>query len=419
VWLDRAHAPPGLHPEDETSQPRGLWCREMRLPYRRQMSDGSRMQQHWTRPVWDVVLAGVCLQLALSLTIELTQQTSASVRSVALGLATAHAATLVGRRRWPEAVTAVLVLTAVAYRLLGLAPMFLGPASLIGLYTVTVRLPRSRSATWLAAAIVVAVAGGVGLLDWASLALNAGLVVGAWVLGDQVARRQAEMLAHAQRARELEEAREDLARSAVTQERLHIARELHDSVAHTMSVVALNAGTGRLVAEQDPTAAQQALERIENVARGALAEMRQLLAVLRDSDDPLSPLPGMEDVPGLIARTAEAGLAVDVRIEGQPRPLTAGVDLAVYRIVQEALTNTVKHSKAASATVRILFEESAVTVKVDDPGPPRPADAAGSGTGSGLVGMRERVALHGGELRAGPSARGFSVRARLPAGGAP
>ena len=223
-----------------------------------------------------------------------------------------------------------------------------------------------------------------------------------------------------QRTAELEQAREALARQAVTEERLRLARELHDVVAHAMSVIAVQSGVGAHVADSRPGEVGKALAAIEATSRAALTELRRLLGVLRQDGEPqasLTPAPGLANLEGLLAEVAEAGLAVRLRVEGAPSPLPAGVDLSAYRIVQEALTNVVKHAGPAHAQVTIRYRDQEVAVEVIDDGPGVAAVAADGrrGTGHGLIGMVERVAAFGGDLEVGPRPGGGSgVAARLP-----
>jgi signal transduction histidine kinase len=219
--------------------------------------------------------------------------------------------------------------------------------------------------------------------------------------------------------KELEAAQHELARQAVTEERLRIARELHDVVAHSMSVVAVHAGTGRMVARADPAAAERSLATIEDTTRSALAEMRQLLGVLRsaDGDDPaaLLPAPGLGDVHALVAEVVRSGVDVELRVHGVRPAVPPGVDLSAYRVVQEALTNVIKYAGPAKAFVDVRYTDSSVHVEVTDDGRGPAAPAAPGG--NGLVGMRERAAVHGGTLDAGPGdAGGFRVVARFPLG---
>jgi signal transduction histidine kinase len=249
------------------------------------------------------------------------------------------------------------------------------------------------------------------------------LIVSAWLLGNFVGSRRAHTEELERKNRQLEQARLELADRAVAEERLRIARELHDVVAHSMSVVALHAGTGRMVADTDPAAAREALATIERSTRSALHEMRRLLGVLRGSGpgaaDELGPAPGLRDVDALVADVVRSGVTVQVQIEGDRSDVPAGVDLSAFRIVQEALTNVIKHGGRAPTRVEVRYAPDAVTVEVTDGGAGRRDGAVVASTsGHGIVGMRERVALFGGDLDVGPApGGGFRVRARLPFAG--
>ena len=217
------------------------------------------------------------------------------------------------------------------------------------------------------------------------------------------------------RADRLEREQEEQARAAVAEERARIARELHDVVAHSVSVIAVQTGSirHRLRSERPAEAAE--LSGVEQTARQALAEMRRMLGLLRADDEGLSlaPQPGMDEVQRLVDQVRETGLDVELQIEGDRRPLAPGVDLAAYRILQEALTNVVKHAGPSHARVAVRFGERAVELEVADDG--RGPSGGHNGGGHGLVGMRERVALYGGSLEARPGADGgFVVRASLP-----
>ena len=212
------------------------------------------------------------------------------------------------------------------------------------------------------------------------------------------------------------------AERAVTRERLHIARELHDVLAHGISVIAIQAGVARHVFEVRPQEARRALAAIEDTSRSSLAELRQILTALRtdetgrDSDGGpvLDPMPGLADLGTLVARTAIAGVPVEMRACGVRRELPPGLELSAYRIVQEALTNVVKHAGPARAEVVLDYQPQALTIEITDSG--RGAGRS-PGAGHGILGMRERVAVYGGELSAGPLPppdTGFRVCARLP-----
>lgn len=219
------------------------------------------------------------------------------------------------------------------------------------------------------------------------------------------------------RADRLEREREERARAAVAEERARIARELHDVVAHSVSVIAVQTGSMRRRLQQERPAEAKELLGTEQTARQALAEMRRLLGLLRADDDglALAPQPGIDQVDRLVEQIRETGLEVELEVTGGSRSLSPGLDLAAYRIVQEALTNVLKHAGGAPARVAIRFGERDIELEVTDDG--RGGVPGENGAGHGLVGMRERVALYGGSLEAGPRDEGgFAVRARLPTG---
>jgi signal transduction histidine kinase len=213
--------------------------------------------------------------------------------------------------------------------------------------------------------------------------------------------------------RELEEQRELRAEAAVAVERGRIARELHDVIAHNVSMIVVQAGAAQRVLQGEQPHVSSALQAIEETGRQTVDEMRHVLGVLRRPDDAaaLAPQPGLGDLAPLAAQVREAGLEVDLRVEGTPVELPPGIDLSAYRIVQEALTNTLKHSSAGRAWVTVRYAPGAVELEVRDDGS---AAGNGNGTGHGIVGMRERVAIWGGELHAGGREDGWAVRASLP-----
>jgi signal transduction histidine kinase len=238
----------------------------------------------------------------------------------------------------------------------------------------------------------------------------------AWLAGFALRDRAAHAQAAEARAAHAEDEREENARRAVFKERVRIARELHDVVAHHVSMMGVQAGAARVVIDRDRDKAKEALSAIESSSREAVAELHQLLGFLRqvgDADD-LAPQPGLNELPRLAASMHDSDLAVEVSVEGERRPLPATVDVSAYRIVQEALTNTLKHSAASRADVHLRYWPDELEVEIVDDG--RPTGVAPSGPGGlGLIGMRERAALHGGQLSAGPAAGGgFAVRVKLP-----
>jgi signal transduction histidine kinase len=238
----------------------------------------------------------------------------------------------------------------------------------------------------------------------------------AWFAGFALRERSGQAEAAQQRATQAEREREESARRAVFEERVRIARELHDVVAHHVSMMGVQAGAARLVIDRDRDKAKDALAAIEASSRQAVDELHRLLGFLRQAGetDDLAPSPGVSQLPGLVAGMRESDLAVEVDVEGEERPLPPTVDVSAYRIVQEALTNTLKHAGASRADVRLRYGPGELELEIVDDG--RGAgDPSQSGSGLGLIGMRERAALHGGQLTAGPlDGGGFAVRVRLP-----
>jgi signal transduction histidine kinase len=346
--------------------------------------------------------------------------------AVGYGLVLLHTLPLAVRRRLPGAVLALCVASGLAFAALGLVSpvvLALGPAILVAVYTVAAYGSRWVSLAGLAGAEVglAAVQLTRGRFEEPVAWVQFALIVGAaWLLGYFVSVRRVYAAQLEERTAELEQAREALAHRAVAEERLRLARELHDVVAHSMSVIAVQSGVGVHVAESRPEEVGKALAAIEATSRAALTELRRLLGVLRQDSDPqgdLAPVPGLADLDSLLAEVAKAGLPVEVAVEGKPRPLPAGVDLSAYRIVQEALTNVVKHAGPARAQITIRYRDRDVMVEVTDDGRGAAALAGDgrAGTGHGLLGMRERVAAFGGDLETGPGpGGGFRVAARLP-----
>jgi signal transduction histidine kinase len=245
------------------------------------------------------------------------------------------------------------------------------------------------------------------------------LLAAAWTLGQGVRQRRAHAAELEDRAARLEREREEKARQAATQERLRIARELHDVVAHSLSVIGVQAGAARLVLDTDPSPARarEAVAAIEATANRAMAEMRRALGILRDTERSgaaLAPLPGLGQLPALLDQMRTAGLPVDLTVEGTPQPLATSIDLSLYRIVQEALTNALKHARATHAAVVVRYGAHDIAVEVTDDGRGSSPSTARS-EGAGTIGMRERAALFGGELRVGPRPQGgYAVLACLP-----
>ena len=239
-------------------------------------------------------------------------------------------------------------------------------------------------------------------------------LVAAWAAGGTVRSWRHKNVALERANRELAEQRELQARAAVAVERGRIARELHDVVAHNVSMMVVQAGAAARVLHGEQPDVQNALEVIAATGRETVDEMRTLLGVLRSDDGPasLKPQPGLADLDQLLSGVREAGLPVTLRVEGTPRPLPPALDLSAFRIVQEALTNTLKHAGPARADVTVRYEDGLVRLEIADTGR---GPGGGRGTGHGLAGMRERAVMFGGELQALPRPEGgFAVRARLP-----
>jgi signal transduction histidine kinase len=264
--------------------------------------------------------------------------------------------------------------------------------------------------------------GNLALLQALSLAANLVAVIAVWWFSDAVRVRREQEAQLAATVIQLELDRQENARRAVFNERVRIARELHDVVAHHVSVMGVQAGAARRVLQKHPEKAEEALSNIEAASREAVQEMHRLLGFLRQEPEetPLAPQPGMSQLTTLVDQMRDAGLPVELQIEGAQRALPPSVDLSAYRIVQEALTNTLRHAGPARAQVKVNYADSAVDIEVLDNGRgPNEPDSPDS-TGHGLIGMRERVTLLGGKFQAGhhPGV-GYSVRAHLPLDGTP
>jgi signal transduction histidine kinase len=351
--------------------------------------------------------------------------------AAAVALVLVQTLPLAWRRRRPLAVSLVTGLATATY---GFAPwpdlaMPIPVGGLVGMYSVAAWGGRRAARVAGVIAAVVAVLSlslprtDADLVDAAFVSLA---LAGAWLLGDR-ARVQRALAAEAQeRAVRLEREREGEARRAVAAERARIARELHDVVAHHVSVMVVQAEAGPVAVEHDPARAAGVFEAIAATGRQALVEMRRLLGMLRGEEEPtprLAPQPGLAEVPSLVEQVGRAGLRVELVVEGTEAALPPGIDLSAYRIIQEALTNAVKHGGSGRARVLVRYGPDDLRLQIRDEG--RPAGGNGApverrpdaAQGRGLLGMRERVALFGGELHVGPGPDGgFSVDARLPIG---
>ena len=334
-------------------------------------------------------------------------------------LAFLAASPFVLRRRAPLAVLLITSAPVMALIVLGYSTALVGAGLFLAAYTVAAW--SSMRATLIAAAYVFAILVSLTVLvPWemgpAELLTNGAVFAGAFGLGRGTRTRRANLVLLAERAELAERARVEEARRAVSDERLRIAQELHDVVGHTLGVIALQAGVGAHVIDADPAEAKASLLSVQATSRSALAEIRRILGALRSDDaDPSYQAPqGIEALGRLAADLTAAGLPVEIRTEGAPTALPAALDLTAYRVVQESLTNVVKHAgPGARATVTVHHEPGAVVLTVDDDG--AGVAQVGPGVGHGHLGMRERVAVWGGTLATGPlPGGGYRVTARLP-----
>ncbi len=307
--------------------------------------------------------------------------------------------------------------------------------SLIALFTVADRIDRRRSALLALAAgasIAVLIATRVGLQAGLSGTIQTELSIGAaWLLGTWSKDRRAYVAALHERARLLEREREERAARAVADERDRIARELHDVVTHHVSVIVIQAGAGLRALDKRPDDSRQALQAIDATGRQALTDMRRMLGILGAPDGtataagapamgtlgetPNAPMPGLDRLGELLEQLRRAGVPVELAVVGEPRPLDPGIELSAYRIVQEALTNTLKHARGATSRVELRYGTAELGVTITDRGGQGTRGLGVEGaTGRGLIGMRERVAVFGGRFEAGRHGDGFRVSATLP-----
>ena len=323
------------------------------------------------------------------------------------------AGSLVLRRRLPLAAFLIGAVALCAESLLNIGSVFSPYAVQIGAYSLGLYGTRTR-ARWgppiILAGVLVYFADTIRTQAFEPVTVLV-VWVATWAVGYSTARRREEQ----------DRARRAIRRQVVAEERTRIARELHDVVAHHVSVIGVLAAAARRQLERDPGKASAALASIEDSSRQAVVEMHGLLGFLRQEGDgdELVPAPTLRQLEALAGQLSEATLSVDVRVEGEQRALPTSVELSAYRVVQEALTNTVKHAGASTAEVRVRYRPQEVEVEIVDDGVGQSA-APGTYGGHGLVGMRERVALHGGRLTAGPRpGGGYAVQATFPLDGSP
>lgn len=359
--------------------------------------------------VRDAVIAGLFLVAGAA---ELTLR--GSFQPTDIGGVLLMTAPLFLRRRVPFA-SAVLVATGVA--ITGKTPTDLHlmlAALLFAMYSLGAHAPdRTAAAATTVALIILSTSAAIRSPDTAvrDIVSIAAVVATAFAVGRAMRGRELSVIASAERAAAIESEREEDLRGAARDERGRIARELHDVIAHGVTVMVVQAGAADQVIDHDPARARQALLAIQDTGRQALTDLRRLLGLMRDEDSlSLAPQPGLQELDALVDEIRNAGVPIEVEIRGEPRDLPAGVDLSAFRIVQEALTNVMKHAGAARARVVVSYAPNAIELEVVDDG-----RTQAEGEGHGLIGMRDRVTLYGGTLEAGPSEHGgYRVRARLP-----
>ncbi|MBN0048088.1 sensor histidine kinase [Streptomyces actuosus] len=390
--------------------------------------DFLRRHPTWVDGFWAVVLLGISLVAETAN----PETTGTGSPVVVLPVVVLLCATVALRRRWPERMLLLAIALGVVQVALDVETRVTDFALLVIVYTVAATGARWASRLALATGLGAATLAQLrwpnehtGVLgDLAIVVFQTVPFALAWVLGDSIRTRRAYYAQLEERATRLEKEREAQAKVAVAAERARIARELHDVVAHNVSVMVVQADGAAYVLDAAPDQAKKALETISSTGRQALAEMRRLLGVLRTGEHQEAgeyvPQPGVEQIEDLVEQCRGSGLPVDFKVEGTARPLPSGVELTAYRIVQEALTNTRKHGGAnAGASVRLVYFDDGLGLLVEDDGKGAPhelyEEGGFDGQGHGLIGMRERVGMVGGTLDAGPRpGGGFRISALLP-----
>lgn len=328
------------------------------------------------------------------------------------------------RRRHPFATFLIVGLAALLHVALGYQNDFpVTFAVLVALFTVAQYSPRRLA--WIAAGLVALLLPVNFGLDWShqnqvvlsDIPFNYGLFISAWVLGDDLRQRRLRLVELQERAARTDREQAQRLSRAADQERLRISREMHDVIAHSITVMLVHAGGARRIVRQQPEQAERALREIERVGREAMRDTRRLLGLTRSAGGAsvTPPQPSLADLEPLLERTRRAGIEVDLLIAGEQRQLTQGIELSAYRIVQEALTNTMRHSRASSAQVRIEYRSDQLRLQITDDGAALPGS---NGDGHGLAGIRERALTFGGTAEASPIPEGgWRVSATLPLGG--
>jgi signal transduction histidine kinase len=368
----------------------------------------------WSRS--DALVAAGVLAIAVA---EVTASAAISPKAAALPCELVMAIALLWRRRLPLAVAVVVAAAQVVEAAAGVPlqqPVVPVLASVIAVYALMTRANVLRMAVGSAALLsAVGIETALQHKGFGNFAFALIFLVGAAIVGRTVHARTAQTVQLQARADTLEREGEVRVQLAAQEERARIARELHDVIAHSVSVMVVQAGAAEQMMTRNPARALTAVQTVQATGRDALGEMGRLLGILREGMDELglSPQPGLGDVPALIADARHAGLAVELQIIGEQRSLPPGPALSIYRIVQEGLTNVRKHASSTRAAVRLIYSSAGVDAEVTNTG--GETTTATSGGGHGLIGMRERVAVYGGTLQAGPrDGGGYHVHAHLP-----
>ena len=369
------------------------------------------------RNLFDAAIAVASTFISISILVAFIDALGSGRRIALIALTGVHTLSLFWRRDRPWVVLVVNLVTGVAIVTLGMPMVVLGFSPLVAVYSASAAAPKPDSA-WAAALGVAA----FGIAEWQSgfendnstVISNLIGILLVWLVGTMVHDRTEYVRALEARTTELQKAREELAVSAVREERIRIARELHDVVAHSLSMISVQSTAAAHVIDDKPAEARRALTAISDASHSALDEMRRLLGVLRDDgyDASRVPAPGLADLEPLLEQVRAAGPEVETSTKGEPVELPPGLDLTAYRIVQESLTNVVKHAKADRVTLTLTYAPDDLVIEVVDDGRARQTNGR---RGLGIEGMRERAAMFGGALEAGPvPAGGYRVEARLP-----
>jgi signal transduction histidine kinase len=368
--------------------------------------------------IYDALIAVGATALAFSVFLSILESIRDRAQLMGAVLVVVHNASLVFRRVRPVHVVCVQIITGLAVAGLSLPVEVLGIGILIGTYTVAA-LQGPRISVPALAVIELSVYAAQQISghdpDVSTQFGNAIVVAVAWSLGNSAYARRVYADELELRNQELRRTRDDLARAVVSEERLRIARELHDIVAHSLSMIAVQSGVGAHVIDSRPEEGKRSLQIIEEASKSALTEIRRVLGILRknDADATLDPVPRLRDVGALIEHISDTGPQIELQLYGDISTLPAGADLTAFRVVQEALTNVVKHANCARARVVITRSPTQLRVEITDDGSGTPTSS--SSDGQGLIGMRERVEMFGGQFEAGPLPNGgFRVGVRIP-----